>query len=157
MNYFRQLNGFKRQRRIKPLTSNAILLYFILLEYANELYFPESFTVANSVLCGLCAFTRSTLTRRRDELINKGYIKYKDGQIGQCGTYKIVPIVFQNAGAYEPISEQHLTPLKNKKDNYKRTYNKFNDFTYNGEADYDLEGFEQRALQKRIEGADYES
>lgn len=156
MNYFRQLNGFKKQRRIKPLTSNAILLYFILLEYANELYFPDSFTAANSVICSLCAFTRSTLVRRRDELCKKGYIKYKDGQVGQCGTYKIVPIVFKNADASESTSEQQLTPLNNKKNIYKKL-NKFNGFSLNGEAEYDLEAFEERALQKRIEGAEYES
>ena len=99
MNYFKQLRAFKRQRMIKPLTSNAMLLYFILLEYANDLYFPVSFTAANSVLSSLCGFSIPTLLRRREELCSKGYIVYEEGKTDKCGTYLIVPIGFQNDDA----------------------------------------------------------
>ena len=53
MDYLKQLNAYRRKRLASPLSSNAIALYAILLEYANDLYFPDRFTAANSVICGL--------------------------------------------------------------------------------------------------------
>lgn len=153
MNYFKQLNGYKKQRRIKPLSSNAMLLYFILLEYANELYFPDSFTAANSVLCSLCAFSPATLTRRRKELADKGYIEYTCGERDQCGTYVIIPIEFKNERAYDAktdnTSETKVTTLNNINNKYKKS-NKFNSFSANGKIDYDLDAYEQAQMQKRI-------
>lgn len=155
MNYLKQLNGYKRMRRIRPLSSNAMLLYYILLEYANELYFPESFTAANSVICSLCGFSHATLDRRRRELAEKGYIRYRSGERDQCGTYSIPSIEFRSEKAYESKSENTVeTKVRTlSKVNNKYKSNKFNDFSANCERDYDLDAYEQAAMMKRI-GAD---
>ncbi len=90
MNYIAQLKGFRKARLIKPLSANSICLYFILLEYVNEINFLPWFTVANSTLTGLSKLSDSALKRSRNELVQKGFIQYKNGRGSQSGCYHIV-------------------------------------------------------------------
>lgn len=92
MNYLAQLKGFRRARLTNPLSANSICLYFILLEYVNEINFLQWFTAPNSTLIGLTGLSLSALKRSRNELIQKGFINYKSGQGSMAGKYHIVDL-----------------------------------------------------------------
>lgn len=89
MNYIAQLKGFRIKRLTNPISANSICLYFILLEYVNELSFLEWFTAPNSTLQGLTGLSISALQRARNELVQRGYIQYKNGQGNTAGRYHI--------------------------------------------------------------------
>lgn len=89
-NYLLHLNAYRERRKKEPLSSNEIALYFVLMEYCNEIGWVEWFTVANGVIEGLSGLSRSAFQRARNELSRKGYIKYKNGIGNQAGKYLIV-------------------------------------------------------------------
>lgn len=92
MNYLSHLRGFKLRRAENPLNTQELALYFILCEYANELYFPKSYTAANSVLQGLSGLSLSALKRARAGLQRKGYISYQNGYANQAGRYALISL-----------------------------------------------------------------
>lgn len=93
MDYLKQLNAYRRKRLASPLSSNAIALYTILLEYANDLYFPDRFTAANSVICGLSGLSLTRMQVARKELCEGGFLAYSKGGKNQCGIYHLVDLV----------------------------------------------------------------
>jgi hypothetical protein len=92
MNYIMQLKGFKIRRLSNAISANSICLYFILLEYSNDIGFPEWFTAPNSTIQGLCGMNKNALCRSRNELQQKGFIKYKNGRGNQAGKYNIIDL-----------------------------------------------------------------
>lgn len=93
MDYLKQLNAYRRKRLASPISSGAIALYTILMEYANDLYFPEQFTAANSVICGLSGLSLTRMQAARKELCDGGFLAYAKGGKNQCGTYRLVDLV----------------------------------------------------------------
>lgn len=74
----KQLDGFYSTLDYKPLSSNAISMYLILLQIASKAEWIEEFKVANNVFIGkIKKLNLSALQRARNELINATYIKYK--------------------------------------------------------------------------------
>ena len=96
MNYPKQLNAFYKLLPNNPLSSNAQCLYNYLVYKNNELAWIEEFTVSNMIVCGFTSLSRQALDRARNELVQKGYIKYKKGVSNQAGKYSIVCFVTQN-------------------------------------------------------------
>lgn len=92
MDYLKQLNAYRRKRLASPLSSNAIALYAILLEYVNDLYFPDRFTAANSVICGLSGLSLTRMQVARKELCEGGFLAYTNGRRDQCGTYQLIDL-----------------------------------------------------------------
>lgn len=92
MNYITQINSFYRIMQINPLSSNAQCLYHYLLNKNSELGWIECFSIANSIITGVTGIEARQLTRVREELIDKGYIAYKKGNIKNAGVYKIIEI-----------------------------------------------------------------
>lgn len=90
MNYMAHLKGYQIERGKTPLSTNAIALYFILMEYNNGLDWIKWFTVPNSTLQGLTGLEIKSLQRTRNELIQKKYVEYKKGSGNQAGSYLIV-------------------------------------------------------------------
>lgn len=80
MNYIRQLNEFYSTLDYKPLSANAIAIYFVLLQIANKTGWIDKFRVANTVLMSKCDLDMQKLIRARTSLINKGYITYVKGK-----------------------------------------------------------------------------
>ncbi len=101
MNYLLQLVGFRKRRMEEPIGMHAVLLYFILLEYANQIGFPESFTAANTMISALSGLTDLQLHRARENLAERGYIGYRKGSENRCGTYTIIDLF----GAYNTRGE----------------------------------------------------
>ena len=110
MDYLKQLNAYRRKRLASPISSGAIALYTILMEYANDLYFPEQFTAANSVICGLSGLSLTRMQAARKELCDGGFLAYTKGRRDQCGTYRLVDLVQTN------IMPPKTTKLDNKQD-----------------------------------------
>lgn len=96
MNYIKQLNAFYELLIVNPLSSSALCLYSILLHINNKCNWITEFTVANSTLQTFTSLSRVALDRARNELIQKGYIKYKKGTGNQAGKYLIVCFDTQN-------------------------------------------------------------
>ena len=96
MDYIKQLNAFWRLLPNNPLGPNAVCLYLYLLSKDNEFCWKKEFTVPNLIICGSISLSRQALDRARNELIQKGYIKYKKGISNQAGKYLIVSFDTQN-------------------------------------------------------------
>ena len=90
MDFIKQLKGFRRQRLANPISANSFALYMVLFELCNDLLFPERFTAPNSILQGYARLSAKALQRARNELIQKGFIEYKNGAGNQCGSYKLI-------------------------------------------------------------------
>jgi len=171
MNYISQLNAFAHMRKLKPLTSSAICLYFVLMEYSNSLGFPERLKVPNSLLSTLASLPSSTFFRASEELIKEGYINYSKGKAKkECGEYEIVEFVFSGRtvdvksesgdGRYgessrgsnsgSNVGDTAVTyNKKNKKGaNKNYYYSRTRDRYEEGWHDYDFEDIERRALAR---------
>ncbi len=89
MNYLLQLVAFRKRRMADPITANAICLWYILHEYANQIGFPETFTCTNTTLCAESNMLIRRMQRAREDLYSHGYIGYEEGSGNACGTYRI--------------------------------------------------------------------
>nr|DAU10842.1 MAG TPA: Replication initiation and membrane attachment [Caudoviricetes sp.] len=96
MNYIKQINTFYKLIQDNPLSSNAQCLYNYLLNKCSELGWKSEFSVSNLIVCGFTSLSRQALDRARNELIQKGYLKYKKGYSNQAGKYLIVCFDIQN-------------------------------------------------------------
>lgn len=105
MDLIKQVKGFRMKRADKPISANAICLYYILLEYNNELYFTQWFTLPNSLLTGLTSLSLKSFQRARNELVQKEYIQYKNGKGNQSGSYSLVDL----SVIFDQQSVQQLT------------------------------------------------
>lgn len=77
MNLERQLDEFYSTLDYRPISSNAIAVYTVLLHIARKTNWMKDFKVANSILTSKCHLTVSSLQRARNELIVNNYITYK--------------------------------------------------------------------------------
>ncbi len=102
MNYLLQLVEFRKRKLCKQLTSNAILLYHTLLEFSNEIGFPESFTAANTSLQSKSSLSKNKLLQARDQLAEEGFITYIPGTRNQCGTYVLTDLTVRHEPKAEP-------------------------------------------------------
>ena len=105
MDYIKQMRGFRDRRKKYPISSNAIALYLVLFEFANELRFPENFTAINAVIQGNAMLSEGGFRRAREELAGSGYIQYQKGTGRQCGEYSIIPLD-ESAEIAEPPKEE---------------------------------------------------
>ena len=78
INLEKQLAEFYSTLDYKPISSNAISVYTILLQIARKTDWLREFKVTNTVLMSkIKKLSISALQRARNELINNDYILYK--------------------------------------------------------------------------------
>lgn len=77
MNLEKQLDEFYSTLDYKPISSNAIAIYTILLQIAKKTNWIKDFKVANTILTSKTRLSVSALQRARNELIMNNYITYK--------------------------------------------------------------------------------
>lgn len=114
MDINKQLDEFYSTLDYRPLSSNAIALYTILLQIAKKTNWISEFKVTNTILTSKTRLTVSTLQRARNELIVNEYIGYKKGSNQtDASKYSIIdltrieqPNTQPNAQAGEQPSEQ---------------------------------------------------
>ena len=92
MNYMAELNVFYEKLQTRPLSTNAIALYGILMHLANRAYWPVTFVVAESTLVGMLGMSGRTMRRARAELVEAGIIKHLERPGRQAPVYKIVSL-----------------------------------------------------------------
>lgn len=82
MNYIKQLNEFYYMLDTTPISTNAILMYEMLLHIANKAGWSNEFKVPNIILMGKTRLSLGAVQRARNELLNFGLITYKKGSNG---------------------------------------------------------------------------
>lgn len=99
MNYIAEVNGFYNWIMLNELPSDAQALWHLLMNMNSRCavkidgawYWTVEFTVSNSKLISILAFSRQQLDRMRNILIQTGRIVYKKGRGSKSGTYKMIP------------------------------------------------------------------
>lgn len=119
MNYLKQVNKFYELLLINPLNANSQCLYFALLNINNKCNWIKNFTVANTTLMMFTGLNISALQRARNNLIQKGYVKYQKGKSNNAGFYEILEFEQQSEQQDEQQDEQQT-------DNTANTLNKLN-------------------------------
>ena len=98
MNYIKQLNELYTTLDYKPLTAEAISVYFVLLQIANKTGWIDEFRVANIVLIGKCNISIDELKTARNKLKTLGYIDYTKGKNqNEAPKYKIIQLYVSQA------------------------------------------------------------
>lgn len=77
MNLEKQLDEFYSMLDYRPVSSNAISIYFVILEISKNAGWKSDVKIANSILTSKCKLSVSALQRARNELITYEYINYK--------------------------------------------------------------------------------
>ena len=116
MNYLKQITSFYNSLISVSLSSNAQALYNFLLSVDNSLYWKEKFTSPNSIIMTYLNINSTALLRAREELIENGFIKYKQGNKKDAGIYEIIKL----------YSEDDLYTICNESEDNLCTYNKQN-------------------------------
>ncbi|WP_176555731.1 DnaD domain protein [Virgibacillus ndiopensis] len=74
MNYIKEMNAFYNRIIFSPLSGSAIALWHTLMHFNNLSGWQKSFTIANKTIESISGVTGSSLTRARNELVEKGFI-----------------------------------------------------------------------------------
>jgi hypothetical protein len=87
VNYIELINNFWIQHRRFHFNEKEISMFFFLLDRANELFWPESFSLPASVFRKEFGWTRNQVRWARSKLIETGIISYSSGDTGRSGEY----------------------------------------------------------------------
>ena len=77
MNLEKQLEEFYSMLDYRPVSSNAITLYTVILTIVMNSGWSSDVKIVNSILKSKCKLSDSALYRARNELITSEYITYK--------------------------------------------------------------------------------
>lgn len=90
MNYIAELNAFHAKMRRKPLSRDAQLLWFKLMDFANRLFWQETFQIDNKRLMELANMgSKHTLIAARNELVDAGILSFIAGMKGSPSVYRL--------------------------------------------------------------------
>lgn len=90
MNYLREINAFARRMRRAPLSANAQLLWYKLMDTANALRWPDEFQVDNPRIVEMLNLSSiHTARAARKELAEAGLIVFTPGVKGKPSTYHL--------------------------------------------------------------------
>ena len=114
MNYLAEIKAFYDRLELNPQPNTAIALWHALMSIANKAGWPDTFTVASSVLGLRSGLNASALKRARNKLATDGFIEWKSRGGNLAAQYKINSLVVQNyskiAPQFEPQSELQIAP-----------------------------------------------
>lgn len=107
MNYLREINAFERRMRRAPLSVNAQLLWYKLIQFANRLHWPEEIALDNNRLCYIFGMkiSKSVMTAARAELIEDGLLIFTPGVRGKPSAYRLVSVEALEAPELAPDLE----------------------------------------------------
>lgn len=90
MNYIAELNAFHAKMRRTPLSRDAQLLWFKLMDFANKLRWPDTFRVDNRRLMEMANMgSKHTLIAARNELVDAGILAFDAGTKGKPSVYHL--------------------------------------------------------------------
>ena len=112
MNYMPELNAFAERMRRNPLSNNAQLLWYKLMDAANRLHWPETFQLDNGRLKSLLNVgSTHTVLSARQELVDDGLLEFIAGAKGKPSVYKMLSVAALEEPAEQPKEESRLVPL----------------------------------------------
>lgn len=110
MNYLAELKAFYDKLELNPQPNTVIALWHALMSIANKAGWPDTFTVASSVLGLRSGLNASALKRARNKLATDGFIDWKPRGGNQSAQYHIKSLVVQNRHEFEPQYEPQYEP-----------------------------------------------
>lgn len=110
MNYLAELKAFYDRLELNPQPNTVIALWHALMSIANKAGWPDTFTVASSVLGLRSGLNASALKRARNKLATDGFIDWKPRGGNQSAQYHIKSLVVQNRHEFEPQYEPQSEP-----------------------------------------------
>lgn len=110
MNYLAEIKAFYDRLELNPQPNTAIALWHALMSIANKAGWPDTFTVASSVLGLRSGLNASALKRARNKLATDGFIEWKSRGGNLAAQYKINSLVVQNYSKNEPQFEPQSEP-----------------------------------------------
>jgi len=102
VNYLAEINAFYDRLELNPQPNTAIALWHALMSIANKAGWPDTFTVASSILGFRAGLNDSALKRARNKLAMDGLIEWKSRGGNQSAQYRMISLVVQNQSKYEP-------------------------------------------------------
>ncbi len=94
MNYLREINAFERRMRRAPLSVNAQLLWYKLMQFNNGLMWEPEFRLDNDRLCTMLGrkMSKTVMVAARGELIESGLLIFTPGVKSKPSTYRLVSV-----------------------------------------------------------------
>lgn len=105
MNYIAEIKAFYDALEINPQPNTAIALWHALMSIANKAGWPDTFTVASSVLGLRSGLSASAFKRARNKLATDGFIEWKSRGGNQSAQYKLNSLVVYNGLQSVPQTE----------------------------------------------------
>ena len=123
MNYLAEIKAFYDRLELSPQPNTVIALWHALMSIANKAGWPDTFTVAQSVLGLRSGLNASALKRARNKLATDGFIEWKQRGGNQSAQYRIFSLVVQNQCKNEPQFAPQCEPINKTKTKTKtKTY-----------------------------------
>lgn len=111
MNYMPELNAFAERMRRNPLSNNAQLLWYKLMDTANRLRWPETFQLDNArIMQMMNVGSRHTAAAARQELVDDGLLEFVAGAKGKPSVYKMLSVAALEGAAEQPEEESQEAP-----------------------------------------------
>ena len=120
MNYLAEIKAFYDRLELNPQPNTAIALWHALMSIANKAGWPDTFTVASSVLGLRSGLNASALKRARNKLATDGFIEWKSRGGNLAAHYKINSLVVQNYSKNEPQFEPQSEPINKQRHKHKQ-------------------------------------
>ena len=121
MNYLAEIKAFYDRLELSPQPNTVIALWHALMSIANKAGWPDTFTVAQSVLGLRSGLNASALKRARNKLATDGFIEWKQRGGNQSAQYRIFSLVVQNQCKNGPQFAPQCEPI-NKTKTKTKTY-----------------------------------
>ena len=143
MNYIREINAFYDWLETNGLSLSAIALWHALMHVNNKAAWTDEFAVAISVLCVKTGLSPRGVSSARNELAQKGRIKWKQRRGNQSAVYSVIPLsarmqaINADNGA-DNNPENHLSAMSADNHTDNRADNRADNHTDNRAALYKL-------------------
>lgn len=91
-NYIKEMNDFYDLLELNSISASAIVLWSALMHINNKYRWKREFTVALSTLEVKTSLKRKTIERARNELKQRGLVKWRSRRGNQSAVYEMVPV-----------------------------------------------------------------
>ena len=89
MNYIAELNAFHAKMRRTPLSRDAQLLWFKLMDFSNSLFWKEEFKLDLTRMAKMIGVSKNTILSARNELVDAGLLSFTAGTKGSPSAYRL--------------------------------------------------------------------
>ena len=107
MNYIKELNAFYDWLETNGLSLSGIALWHALMHINNKTAWMDEFAVAVSVLCVKSGLAPRTVSSARNELAQKGRIKWRQRKGSQAALYSIIPFYVEEKSVQKQASNAY--------------------------------------------------